>query len=70
MGLLRRNIAKGMRFVSIMNAQFNIKKCISQSKKFGKGKQEWNKPCMDVRIHPKKLNTLVKIKLLFGFCNY
>jgi len=27
------------------------------AKKFGKGKQKWNKAHMDVRIHPKKLNT-------------
>jgi len=44
----------------IKNVQFDIKKCITWSKKSGKGKQQWNKACMDVGIQPRNLNTLVK----------
>ncbi len=49
-GIVEENICKDMRFVSIKNAQFEIQKCITWLKKFGKGNQEWNKVCMDVRI--------------------
>ncbi len=51
--------------MSIKNAQSNIQKCITWLKKFGKGKQEWNKECMDARIDPRKLNTLVNTMLHF-----
>ncbi len=54
-----------MRFTSIKNAQFDIQKCITWLKKFGKGIQKWNKECMDARINPKKLNTLVNTMLVF-----
>ncbi len=48
-----------MIFTSIKNSQFDIQKCITWPKKFGKGRQKWNKECMDARIDPKKLNTLL-----------
>jgi hypothetical protein len=54
-----------MRFVSIKNAQFDIQKCITWSKKSSKGKQEWNKVCMDVGIQPRKLNAPIKTRLVF-----
>jgi hypothetical protein len=54
-----------MRFTSIKNAQFDIKKCITGPKKFGKGKQEWNKECMDARIDPRKLNAPINTMLVF-----
>ncbi len=33
--------------------------------RFGKDKQKWNKACMDARIHPKRLNTPIKTRLIF-----
>ncbi len=35
--------------------------------KFGKGRQNWNKACMDGRIRPKKLNTPIKTRLTFKY---
>jgi hypothetical protein len=39
------------------------KKCITWLKNFGKGRQEWNKACMDAKIFPKNLNTPIKTRL-------
>jgi hypothetical protein len=64
-GTTKEKVCKNMRFMSIKNAQSNIQKCITWLKKFGKGKQEWNKECMDARIDPRKLNTLVNTMLHF-----
>jgi hypothetical protein len=36
------------------------------AEKFGKGKQKWNKARMDVKIHPKKLNTPIKTMIIFN----
>jgi hypothetical protein len=54
-----------MRFTSIKNAQSNNKKCITWPKKFGKGRQKWNKECMDARIDPRKLHTPINTMLVF-----
>ncbi len=35
-------------------------KCTIWPKKFGKGKHEWNKACVEIRIRPRKLNILMK----------
>jgi len=64
-GATKKKVCKDMRFMSIKNVQYDIQKCITWSKKFGKGRLEWNKACMDARICPKKLNTLIKTKLIF-----
>ncbi len=64
-GTTKKKVCKDMRFMSIKNVQYDIHKCITWSKKFGKGRLEWNKACMDARICPKKLNTLIKTKLIF-----
>jgi hypothetical protein len=49
-----------LKYIFIKSAQSDLQKCITWPKKFGKGKQEWTKACIDFRIHPKKLNTFVK----------
>jgi hypothetical protein len=64
-GIIEEKVCKNMKFVSIKNAQFDIQKCITWLKKSGKGKQKWNKVCMDAGIQPKKLNTLLKTRLVF-----
>lgn len=44
-------VNKSFKYVSIY-------KCITQPKKFGKGRQEWNKTCVDFGLRPRKFNTL------------
>ncbi len=34
------------------------------AQKYGKGKQKWNRACVDFGIHPLKLNTLMKTRYL------
>jgi len=65
-GIVEEKVCKDMIFVSINNAQFDFQKCITWSKKSRKGKQQWNKVCMDVGIQPKKLNTLIKTRLVLN----
>jgi hypothetical protein len=55
-------VCKDLKYVSIKFAQANLQKCITWFKKFGKGRQEWNKACSEIGIRPKKLNILVKTK--------
>jgi hypothetical protein len=43
-------------------AQTNLQKCTTWPKKSRKGKQEWNKACVEIGICPKKLNTPMKTK--------
>jgi hypothetical protein len=37
-------------------------KCITWPKKYGKGRQEWYQTCLNLSIHLRKLNTLMKTK--------
>jgi hypothetical protein len=43
--------------------QSNLEKCKIWPKKFGKGRQEWNKVCEDSKICFKKLNIPIKTKV-------
>ncbi len=45
--------------------QFDLQKCITWSKKFGKGRHEWNKTYIDFEIHPRKLNIPIKKSYFF-----
>jgi hypothetical protein len=38
----------------------DLQKCIVWPKKSRKGRQEWNKACLNLGLPPRKLNTLVK----------
>ncbi len=63
-------IFHGLNCTSIKTTQFDIKKCITWPKKFGKvrggGREGWNetwdKASMDLKLRLRKLNTLVKTK--------
>jgi hypothetical protein len=52
----------GLSYAFIKDVQGAIQKCITWPKKSGKGKQAWDKACIDFKIRPRKLNTHVKIK--------
>ncbi len=43
-------------------AQIDLQKCIIWPKKYGEGKREWNKACLEIAIRPKKLNTPIKTR--------
>jgi hypothetical protein len=58
-------VCENLKYVSIKFAQTNLQKCITWPNKFGKGRQEWNKACIEVGLRPKKLNTLVKTRLVW-----
>jgi hypothetical protein len=53
-------------FCFIKTIQFVIQKCITWLKKSGKGKQTWEKTCIESRLRPRKLNTLMKTRYIFG----
>jgi hypothetical protein len=61
-GITKEKVCSNLKYVSIKSAQANLQKCINWLKKSGKGKQEWNKACLETRIQPKKLNTPIKTR--------
>jgi len=50
-------MAYSLNYTFIKSIQVSIQKCITWSKKFNKGKQAWDKACIDFKLNPKKLNT-------------
>jgi hypothetical protein len=51
---------ENLKHISIKSTKFDFQKCITWPEKFGKGRQEWAKSCIDFEIYPRKLNTLSK----------
>ncbi len=51
-----------LKYVSIKYVQVDLQKCMIWLKVFGKGRQEWNKACLETNIRPRKLNTHVKTR--------
>ncbi len=43
-------VSRGLKHVSIKFAQVDLQKCKTWPKKFGKGKQKWNKVCINFQI--------------------
>ena len=62
-------VCRGNAYVSIRTAQADIQKCITWPKKSGKGRQEWEKACIDAGMRPRKLNTPVKTRLDYSCQN-
>ena len=56
-------MCKGMKEVSLKNAQKSLQSCITWTKKLGKGRQEWDKACIDVRLPPMKTRFASKVVL-------
>jgi hypothetical protein len=52
-------------FAFIKAIQFVIQKCITWPKKSSKGKQAWEKTCIESGLRPRKFNTLMKIRYIF-----
>jgi hypothetical protein len=55
-------VCKDLKYVSIKSARAHLQKCIIWPKKSRKGRQEWNKACLETNICPRQLNTLMKTK--------
>ncbi len=52
----------GLTSISIKRCQSILQKTITWTKKSGKGRQKWQKTCLDMDIHPHKLKILVKTR--------
>jgi len=48
-GIAKEKIYNNLKYVFIKSIQTNLKKCIIWPKKSRKGKQEWNKTCVETR---------------------
>jgi hypothetical protein len=58
----KEKVCKDLRYVLIKSIQGDLQKCITWPKKYGKGRQEWEKAHVKSSLPPQKLNTLVKIR--------
>ncbi len=47
-------VCKGLKFLFVKVVQLDLQKCIILPKTLGKGRQEWNKACVNLGI-PRKL---------------
>jgi hypothetical protein len=55
-------MCKGLKEVSLKDAQKSLQSCITWTKKSGKGRQEWDKACIDAGLPSRKLKTHVKTR--------
>ena len=53
-------ICSSMKHVSLKNAQSTLQKIITWTKNNGKGRQEWEKTCIEAGLPSRRLKTLVK----------
>jgi hypothetical protein len=64
-GIVEEKICINLKYAFIKSTQAYLQKCITWLKKSKKGKQEWNKPCLEIEIRPENLNNPIKIKKFF-----
>ncbi len=55
-------VTTSLKQVSVKAAQGNLQKTITWTKKSGKGRQEWERACVEKGLQPQKLKTLMKIR--------
>ncbi len=58
----KEKVCKDLKYVSIKSAQAHLQKCIIWPKKFGKGKQELNKVCLETSIRLRQMYIQMKTK--------
>jgi len=58
-------VYKGLMQVDVKDAQAILQKTITRTKKSSKGRQEWEKVCIECGLLFRKLKTLVKTRFLF-----
>jgi len=63
--MINEKMYTSLSYTFIKYIQGVIQKCITWPKKMGKGKQTWDKVCIDSKLKPIQLNTLVKMRLRF-----
>jgi hypothetical protein len=60
--ITNEKVCRNFRFVSIKPTQLNLYKHTTWAKRFGEGKDEWNKACSNSKLHLRKSNILVKTR--------
>jgi hypothetical protein len=63
-------VCKDLKYVYVKFVHVDLQKCIICPKNSGKGRQKWNKACVENGIFCRKLNTLVKTRYSFLFHYY
>jgi hypothetical protein len=58
-------MCKGVKEVSLENAKKSLQFCITWTKKLGKGRDEWEKTCIDVGLPTRMLKMPVKTRFAF-----
>jgi hypothetical protein len=58
------NVYVGFREVSLKAIQSTLQKTITWIKKFGKGRSEWQRACLDARVSHQKLKTPMKTRFI------
>ncbi len=61
-GTIKKKVYENLKHISIKSTQFDLQKCMTWLKKYGKGRHEWNKVCIDFGIRLRKLNTPIKTR--------
>ncbi len=56
------NVTTNLKQVNVKVAQGNLQKTITWTKKSKKGRQEWERECVERGLQPQKLKTLVKTR--------
>jgi hypothetical protein len=55
-------VCKDLQYVSIKYVQKDLQKCITWPKKSRKGRQKWEKACVNLGLSSQKLNTPMKTR--------
>jgi len=61
-GTVEQKVCKVLKYVFMKFVQTYLQKCITWPKKSTKGRHEWNKACVEIDIHPIKLNNPMKTR--------
>jgi hypothetical protein len=67
--LLIKFIRRGLKYVFVKCAHAILHKCINCLNKSNKGWKKWNKAYVETNLRPRKLNTLMKTRLVL-FLNF
>jgi hypothetical protein len=60
--IIDEKVCQNLKFISLKSAQLDFKKCITCFCFFEKGRHECNKACLNLNVHPRKLNILLKTR--------
>jgi hypothetical protein len=60
--IINEKMYRSLIYVSIKAVQAYLQKYITWPQKSKKGRRQWTKACVEIGIHPKKLNTPMKTR--------